>query len=85
MDYSRRSNSCNIYEAGMVVKHSLKHTSPVTAQVRIIAPKYFVPLHMRSHLQQFDEPCTVAAGFYPNDHFVCEAGVEATDIIPFVL
>lgn len=36
-------------------------------------------------LQQFDESCAVAAGLYPNDHFACQAGVEATDIIPSVL
>ncbi|MDQ3816675.1 MAG: hypothetical protein M3362_03160 [Acidobacteriota bacterium] len=28
---------------------------------------------------------TLAAGFYPDDHFAREAGVEAADAIPFML
>lgn len=44
--HSPQTNLCNIYEAGSRVKHAFKHTSPVTARVRIISTKYLDPPRM---------------------------------------
>jgi hypothetical protein len=35
-------------------------------------------------LNEFDEPCAVAAGLDADDHLAGECGIEAADIIPLV-
>jgi hypothetical protein len=45
-------NICNIYEAGTGVKYEVKHTSPVTAQVRIFARESVDLQRMTPHLSK---------------------------------
>jgi hypothetical protein len=45
------NNLYNIYEADTGVKHHVKHTSPVTAQVRVLATSAVDPPRMRPHLR----------------------------------